>query len=100
MDLSNNKALELLKRPYRGMKAHVQQYNSQTRSADYVEDYGFIFREQFCVAAQDLADGTHRSLDKMGFLYDEIIVTGGTSLAKKHTDLEASHGRKVSFPRE
>ncbi|KAH8150696.1 uncharacterized protein LAJ45_05392 [Morchella importuna] len=76
-----------------GMKAHVQQYNSQTHSTDYVEDYGFIFREQFCVAAQDLADGTHRSLDKMGFLYDEIIVTGGTSLAKKHTDLEASHGK-------
>lgn len=83
-----------------GMKLHLRQYNSPNRPHDYVEDYGFIFREQFCLAAQDLADGTHRLLEDMGVLYDEIIVTGGTAPGRVKNedsiascDTESGHGR-------
>lgn len=84
-----------------GMKLHLRQYNSPNRPHDYVEDYGFIFREQFCLAAQDLADDTHRPLYNMGVLYDEIVITGGTTSGKRYKDadlvenqdIEAGHGR-------
>lgn len=82
-----------------GMKAHLRQYHCPNRPADYVEDYGFIFREQFCVAAQDLADSTHRTLDNMGVLYDEVIITGVSTTTKKNSkdantqDVESGDGR-------
>lgn len=60
------------------MKAHIRQSNNPNHPhVDYIEDYGFILRELFCLAAQDLADSTHRALEDMGVLYDEIIITGG-----------------------
>lgn len=78
-----------------GMKAHVRQFSSSNLSHDYIEDYGFIFREQFCLAAQDLADSTHRTLGDMGVLYDNIIVTGGLvpGEVKNYNDVEPGIGR-------
>ncbi|KAF2759618.1 hypothetical protein EJ05DRAFT_536898 [Pseudovirgaria hyperparasitica] len=40
------------------------------------DDYSAIFREQFCVAAQDLADNLHVPLDSLGTLMDDIMMTG------------------------
>ncbi|KAG0633380.1 hypothetical protein HOY80DRAFT_630626 [Tuber brumale] len=87
-----------------GMKQHLRHYNLNSRSADFVADYSFVFREMFCVAAQDLADGTHRSLDDLGVLYDEIITTGVSvsnmipGKNSDYTDVEAGHGKgKILF---
>jgi len=87
-----------------GMRQHLRHYNLNRRSADFVEDYSFVFREMFCIAAQDLADGTHRSLEDMGVLYDEIITTGVSvnnmipGKNSDYTDVEAGHGKgKILF---
>ena len=87
-----------------GMRQHLRHYNLNRRSADFVEDYSFVFREMFCIAAQDLADGTHRSLDDLGVLYDEIITTGVSvsnmipGKNSDYTDVEAGHGKgKILF---
>lgn len=39
-------------------------------------DYSLIFREHFCVAAAELADHVHTPLQRMGILYDQIMMTG------------------------
>lgn len=39
-------------------------------------DYSVIFRERFCVAAQNLAASMHLPLEKVGVLYDRVIETG------------------------
>ncbi|KAJ9642540.1 hypothetical protein H2199_004921 [Coniosporium tulheliwenetii] len=39
-------------------------------------DYSLVFREHFCVAAAELADHVHTPLQKMGTLYDQIMMTG------------------------
>ncbi|CUS14729.1 unnamed protein product [Tuber aestivum] len=87
-----------------GMRQHLQHYNPNSHTADFVEDYSFVFREMFCIAAQDLADGTHRNLDDLGVLYDEIITTGVSvsnmipGKNSEYTDVEAGHGKgKILF---
>lgn len=77
-----------------GMKAHIRQSNTPNHPHDYTEDYGFIFRELFCLAAQELADSTHRALEDMGVLYDEIIITGGATAGERNgNDVESGIGR-------
>jgi hypothetical protein len=51
-----------------------------------IEDYSLIFRELFCVAADDLAHDLHEPLNKMGILYDEITVTGEQAMKEKKKD--------------
>jgi hypothetical protein len=48
-----------------------------------IEDYSLVFRELFCVAAGDLAHDLHIPLDRIGILYDEIIVTGQQAMKDK-----------------
>ena len=43
---------------------------------DGTEDYSQVFKELFCVAAQELASMIQEPLEKLGVLYDEIISTG------------------------
>lgn len=43
---------------------------------DPIEHYTLVFRELFCIAAADLADSMHQSIDNVGVLYDEMIATG------------------------
>ena len=38
--------------------------------------YSLLFREQFCVAASDLADAMHTQISDLGILYDGIMATG------------------------
>ncbi|QIW96988.1 hypothetical protein AMS68_002506 [Peltaster fructicola] len=73
------------------MKVHVAKYKSEqsqeaprpassASSTVYdpssFSDYNVIFREQFCIAASNLATLLHLPLDKIGVLYDKIIETG------------------------
>jgi hypothetical protein len=39
-------------------------------------DYSIMFRELFCIAAEDLAGQINEPLEKLGVLYDDILSTG------------------------
>lgn len=41
-----------------------------------VDDYLLIFRELFCVAAGDLAADLNIPVEKLGMLYEDIVITG------------------------
>ena len=47
------------------------------------EDYSFIFREQFCVAAAEIAEELGETLDRMGVLFDQILNTGQSTASSK-----------------
>ncbi|EON68873.1 hypothetical protein W97_08131 [Coniosporium apollinis CBS 100218] len=53
-------------------------HDSRSGFEDYSSDgdYSLIFREHFCVAAAELADHVHTPLQRMGILYDQIMMTG------------------------
>ncbi|EEP80878.1 predicted protein [Uncinocarpus reesii 1704] len=66
--------------------------------ADIDLDFESVFKELFCVAAQELADRLHQPLEKMGELYDDIIITGTQSGAQKQgleRDLESVYIPKM-----
>ncbi|KZF25782.1 hypothetical protein L228DRAFT_83667 [Xylona heveae TC161] len=46
--------------------------------------YSVTFRELFCVAAASLADQVHQPLDRIGVLYDKMMVTGTTKRFRDH----------------
>ena len=48
------------------------------------ENYSLIFKELFCVAAQDLAEQIHEPLEDIGVMYDEIMSTGTIEQAKSN----------------
>ncbi|KAI2122201.1 hypothetical protein LOZ42_000665 [Ophidiomyces ophidiicola] len=62
-------------------------------SVDVDLDFQSIFKELFCVAAQDLATQLHQPLDKLGVLYDDVVITGTQarklSTTKQDLDPEA-----------
>ena len=69
-------------------------------------DYSLLFRESFCVAASDLAQELQVPIQNLGVLYDDIMMTGTTSLearakrtlrSSSRHDLEA--GRTITFGR-
>src|SRR5262249_5527619 len=39
-------------------------------------EFSTLFKQLFCIAAQDLADHVHQPLDKLGILYDDVVATG------------------------
>ena len=43
---------------------------------DGTEDYSLLFKELFCIAAQELATLIQQPLDKIGVLFDGIMATG------------------------
>jgi hypothetical protein len=57
-------------------------------------EFSTLFKQLFCVAAQDLADHMHQPLDKIGILYDDVMSTGtlpaDTTTAKLHRKLAAA----------
>lgn len=55
-------------------------------------DYPTIFRERFCVAAADLADNMQMPLQKLGFLSEDILMTGTSTTEFKN--------RKTKVPQE
>lgn len=49
-------------------------------------DFEFIFKELFSVAAHELANQVHQPVEKIGVLYDDVVITGtqtAKSLAEK-----------------
>lgn len=70
------------------MRSHLRRHNpyagkvssaSSTSSLYDEESYSdstVLFREGYCVAASDLAEHIHGSLDNLGALYDQVVGTG------------------------
>lgn len=61
-------------------------------------DFEIVFKELFSVAAQDLANQINQPLDKMGVLYDDVIITGtqqAKSLTKKVQQLQQGDTRET-----
>lgn len=56
---------------------------SDAGAVDANEDYSVIFKELFCVAAQDLAEQIHEPLENIGVLYNDIMSTGTIEIKKK-----------------
>jgi hypothetical protein len=59
------------------MRRHLRGYTATPHgNQGYFEEYSTLFREMFCVAAKELADATHQSLESVGVLYEDIIIAG------------------------
>jgi hypothetical protein len=56
---------------------HIDPLGGDVR-AKASEDYSIVFRELFCIAAEDLARQINVPLEKLGGLYDDILRTGQT----------------------
>jgi hypothetical protein len=67
--------------------------NSTAESLDISEDYSVIFRELFCVAADELADQINEPLANLGVLYDEIMSTGTLHQSKQKLGLGMLRGK-------
>jgi hypothetical protein len=97
------------------MKTHLQRSGLRNRfgaeaDANFmneqgmpIQDYHLVFRELFCTAAADLAEELHQPLDRIGVMFDEIILTGkglgsrkGNS-SKTNFDLERD-GQELEAP--
>lgn len=101
------------------MKLHISKVNgeieemsrpaSSASSAVYdptsFTDYTVVFREQFCIAASNLAAALHIPLEKIGVLYDKIIETGTWTEEKRisrstiEDDMEMSLHKPIIFGR-
>lgn len=58
-------------------------------------DFDTLFKQFFCVAAQELADGLKQPLQDLGFLYDDILsTTVATSKVSKMMGLTPIHRHK------
>ncbi|KKY25725.1 putative mhyt domain signaling [Phaeomoniella chlamydospora] len=59
----------------------------------FQQDFEMLFKEMFCVSAQDLATQTHQSLENIGILYEEPLETGTlTNKRRKRLSLKNCHG--------
>ena len=89
-----------LKEVLPGMKDHLALNSTTTRfhsnqldsddDSGYQEDFDTLFKEMFCVSAQELANMTHQPLETLGVLYEEPLETG-TSLTQKDKNLYGKH---------
>lgn len=71
-----------------GMKTHLSRSGIKARmgslddatlfneSGTPIKDYSIVFRELFCLAAAELAADLNQPFEKLGVLYDEVVVTG------------------------
>ncbi|KAK2740136.1 hypothetical protein FQN57_006251 [Myotisia sp. PD_48] len=57
-------------------KYYVEDLSTEENGTEMDMDFKFIFKELFCVAALELAEHIHQPLEKLGALYDNILVTG------------------------
>ncbi|OLL22110.1 tRNA modification GTPase GTPBP3, mitochondrial [Neolecta irregularis DAH-3] len=76
-----------------GMRSHLK---SLEHMKETEIDYDIAFREMFCVAAQDLANDMHESLENIGVIYDEIIQTGKTK--SKNSKGSVGKDPEAAFP--
>ncbi|KAH9223471.1 hypothetical protein DL95DRAFT_492617 [Leptodontidium sp. 2 PMI_412] len=62
-----------------GIKARLGSLDDTTlfeESGTPIKDYSIVFRELFCLAAAELAADLHQPIEKLGVMYDEVVVTG------------------------
>lgn len=62
---------------------------SSVFESDTYSNYGFIFKERFCLAAAHLAQSMNIPLHKLGVLYDKVIETGTLAPNEKITTRSA-----------
>jgi len=79
--------------PYSG-KISSASSTSSLYDEDSYKDTTILFRESYCVAASDLAEQLHGSLNNLGALYDQVIGTGIMPTNTKAT----VHGEDGSGP--
>lgn len=63
-------------------------------------DFQVVFKELFSVAAQELADQINQPLDKMGVLYDDILITGtqqAKTLSQKVQQAQHGHNHETDL---
>lgn len=71
------------------MRAHLRRHDPSSSKAtpsassssslhdeESCNDSSVLFREGYCIAAADLAERLHSSLDQLGALYDQVLGTG------------------------
>lgn len=64
------------------MRSQIKQC---TASPDPIFDENFVlFREQFCVAAAELADALNQPLERLGVLFDEVVLSGTSAVVGRH----------------
>ena len=83
-------------------------------ASDLSANFGFIFKQLFCVAAQRLASNLHEPLENLGPLFEEPLETGAlhlsgssrevakkprVSIGSKQTDLERDSTESLTFGR-
>jgi hypothetical protein len=83
----------------RGSRPSTQASLSTYEDSDIENDYSVIFREYFCVAADELATLLDTRLQDLGVLYNGILSTGSISNEfqrgrKKKTSSDIEHGLK------
>ncbi len=59
-----------------------------------VDDFAMIFKELFCVAADNLASHLHQALDRLGVLFEEPIGTG--TIARTNTVKNLKGNKKLA----
>src|SRR5437660_875809 len=59
------------------MEQHLRSANTG-KSSEGSEESSIIFREMFCIAAQDLSEQLKQPLESLGPVYEGIINTGKT----------------------
>ena len=72
-------------------------------------EFGIMFEKLFCVAARDLSDTMHESIENIGILFEEPIETGTTSstnlsrrkrlsslVSHRHSDIESCTDSEMS----
>ena len=65
-----------------------------------VEDFAVIFKELFCIAADDLASHLNQPLEQLGALFDEPISTGAVSRTNTVRPVPSSKKLSGNFSQE
>jgi hypothetical protein len=74
------------------------------KETELQSDFDTVFKQLFCVAAQELADDLRQPLQNLGMLYDDILATtlapSGLSKAMGRSSLERGKGRVIFTVRQ
>ncbi|PVH84505.1 hypothetical protein DL98DRAFT_651715 [Cadophora sp. DSE1049] len=88
-----------------GIKARMGSLDDNTLFSEEgtpIKDYSIVFRELFCIAAAELAADLHQPVEKLGVLYDEMVVTGlgAKTLDKSHKSVTTIASSMLDLERE
>ncbi|KAF3492078.1 uncharacterized protein GIQ15_01595 [Arthroderma uncinatum] len=71
------------------MKQYCPGAGTTPDTGDNNVDFELIFKQLFCMAAQGLSDELRLPLDKLGVLYDDVLLTGTQALKSRIKDTES-----------